>query len=127
MRIIISALIASVIVIGTIATAPASAGRVDGWFTFSGTATKTRTFNDGSARRTSLILYLQKKANAHGKCRAQITVRSGGYVWRSKPIYKYTRHRTRGYVGVIGWPNRARRTSVTVKTNGRCAYRIYAR
>lgn len=117
MKLIISALTASAILIGTVGTQDTSAARRDGWWYFDGAATKTRSFNDGSGRRTPVVLYLQKRTG-NKVCRAQVTVKSGGYVWQSKTLYKYTRNQTRGFAGTIDWPNSARRTTITVKTNG---------
>ena len=129
MRIIISALLASAMAFASvgISAQPAEAGWVDGWFTFAGrTATMTRTFRDGSPARTPIILLLKKKAGGQ-KCRAQVIVKSGGYIWKSGYLYKYTRNRTNAYSGAINWPNRVKRTTITVKTNGRCIYRVYAK
>ncbi len=54
-------------------------------------------------------------------------MRKGGYIWKSRYIYKYSRIQARGYYGTIRWPNRVKRTTVTVKTNGRCIYKVGAR
>jgi len=129
MRIIISALLASAMAFASvgISAQPAEAGWVDGWFTFGGRATTmTRTFRDGSPARTPIILALQKKAGGQ-KCRARVIIKSGGYVAKSPYLYKYTRNRTNAYSSVVNWPNRVKRTTVTVKTNGRCIYRVYAK
>ena len=129
MRIIISALLASAMAFASvgIGAQPAEAAWVDGWFTFGGRATTmTRTFRDGSPAHTPVVLYLQKKAGGQ-KCRAQVIVKSGGYVWKSRYVYKYTRNRTNAYSALINWPNRVKRTTVTVKTNGRCIYRVYVK
>ena len=100
---------------------------MDGWYTFAGGSTTTRSFGDRTPAKTSIVLYLQKKAGASRKCRAQVVASSGGHVWRSEPVYKYTRTQTRGYVGVISWSNRLATKAVTVKTNGYCLFRVYAR
>jgi len=128
-RIIASALLASAIAFASvgISAQPAEAGWVSGWFTFGGRATTmTRTFWDGSPARTPVVLFLQKKAGGR-KCRAQLIVRSGNYISRSRIVSKYTRTRTRAYASVIHWPNWVHRTTVMVKTNGRCVWRAYAK
>lgn len=129
MRIIVAALLAGALAISSVAISPrpTEAAWTDGWFNFGGSATSmTRTFNDGSPASTPLVLYLQKKAGSQ-KCRAQVTVISGGYYFQSQWVAKYTRTRTRGYSTVIDWPNRTRSTTVTVKTNGRCIFWVYAK
>jgi hypothetical protein len=129
MRMIVAALLASVMAITSVgaSAAPVEAGWNNGWFNFGGTAkSMTRTFWDGSPARTPVVLYLQKKAGWR-KCRAKVIIKSGGYVSTSRWIYKYSRTRSRGYYDVINWPNRARRTTVTVKTNGRCIFWVNAK
>jgi hypothetical protein len=129
MRNTVAAVLAAALAITTAAVSPhpTEAAWTDGWFTFGGSATSmTRTFSDGSPASTPVVLYLQKKAGSQ-KCRAQVTVTSGGYYFQSQWIAKYTRTRARGYSTVIDWPQRVRQTSVTVKTNGRCIFGIYAK
>jgi hypothetical protein len=128
MRMVSSALLAGVLALTSVglAAAPTEAGWVDGWYTFAGTATQTRSFVDRTPAKTSLIVVLQKKAGGQ-VCRATVTVTSGGSVWRSQPIYKYTRTETRGYVGAIAWPNTVATKTMTVRTNGYCLFRVYAR
>lgn len=126
MHILMSTLLASALAIGSVAIGaqPADAAWTKGWFHFGGGAsTMTRSFNDGSPRRTPTVLFLQKKAGPR-KCRAQVIMRSGGYVWKSQYIYKYTRNLARAYAGTVLWPSPTRRTTVTVKTNGRCIFRV---
>jgi hypothetical protein len=129
MRLFVTALLASALAIATVGVTvqPAEAGWQDGWYMFSGkTATKTRTFYERTPAKTKLVVALQKKAGAQ-KCRAQVIVKKGGRVWRSQYLYKYSRTRTNAYYGVIYWPNSYKRTTVTVKTNGRCIYAVAAR
>ena len=129
MRTILATLLAAAMALGSVAVdaRPTEAAWVDGWFTFGGnTATQSRTFTDGSPARTPVALYLQKKAGSQ-KCRAQVVVTKGGYVWRSQYIYKYTRTESRGYAGIIDWPDGSKEATVTVKTNGRCIYQVFAK
>lgn len=111
--------------IGMAAT-PAEAGVVDGWYTFYGKDTKTRSFTDNSPARTRMIIKLQKQSGA-GFCRAQIVVKKGGAISRSQNIYKYSRNHWAWYSNTIEWPNRTKKTTITIKTNGNCQYRIWAR
>lgn len=129
MRIFITALLASTLAVGSIAIGakPADAAWTNGWFNFGGGASSmTRTFNDGSPARTPVVLYLQKKPGPR-KCRSQVSMRSGGYIWKSQYVYKYTRNLARAYAGTVVWPSPARRTTVTVKTNGRCVFRVHVK
>jgi hypothetical protein len=129
MRPIIVTVLAITLAFAGASLAPSSveAGWVDGWYTFAGTSTTSRSFSDRTPGKTALVLYLQKKAGSTVKCRAQVIVRSGGDSWRSRPVYKYTRVQTRGYVGVIDWSNSVVTKTLTVRTNGSCLFRVYAR
>jgi len=105
----------------------ADAGWNGGVFSFGGrAATMTRTFRDPSPAKTPVALVLQKKTGGYN-CRAQVTVTSGGYIFRSRWVYKHTRNRSRAYGTVIRWPNRVQTTTITVKTNGHCIYRVGAK
>lgn len=129
MRPIVIMLLAGALTIASVGAfvQPAEAGWQDGWYIFTGTtASKTRTFYERTPARTKLVVALQKKAGAQ-KCRAQVIVKKGGRIWRSQYLYKYSRTKSNAYYGVINWPNTVRRTTVTVKTNGRCIYGVAAR
>ncbi len=129
MRLIAAALLGSTLAITSVGLGaqPAEAGWNNGVFSFGGrTAAVTRTFQDPSPARTPIVLMLQKKAGGPN-CRAQVTVTSGGYIFRSQWIYKHTRNQTRAYGTVINWPNRVKRTTVTVRTNGHCIFGVGAK
>ncbi len=129
MRLFVTVLLASALSVASVGATvqPAAAGWEDGWFSFPGsTSSKSRTFYERSPGATTVVLAIQKKAGRE-RCRAQVIVKKGGYVWKSRYIYKYTRTQARGYYGTISWPNRVTRTTVTVKTNGHCIYKVGAR
>ncbi len=108
------------------APAPSAAGWVDGWYTFAGGATTTRSFRDRTPAKTSVVLFLQKKTGPR-YCRAQVTARSGGATVRYEPVYKYTRSSSRAFGAVISWPTGAPTKTITVSTNGHCLFRLYAK
>lgn len=128
MRMAVSMLLAGLLASASIGltAASAEAAWVDGWYTFAGNSTQTRSFSDPTPAKTSLALMLQKKAGGQ-VCRATVTVTSGGAIWRSRPVYKYTRTETRGYAGVIAWPSSVSTKTVTVRTNGYCLFRLFAK
>jgi hypothetical protein len=108
------------------ASSSAPTGWVDGWYTFAGGTTTTRSFSDRTPARTSVVLFLQKKAGPR-YCRAQVTARSGGATVRYLPVYKYTRSSSRAFGAAISWPTAAATKTITVSTNGHCFFRIYAK
>lgn len=121
-RLIIVALVVAVAI--TALAVPASAyvhtGRSNGWSLMATNQRHaTRTLIDPSPRSTYVGIFLQKKPGPT-HCRASVTVRKNGSVWRWRNLQKWSR--TYNRVGV--WhlnPNMTDRTvSVTVNTNGRC-------
>lgn len=115
----------------TVLAVPASA-RVDtfrqsGWsFMVTNQYQASRTLVDPSPRVTRVAIFLQKKAGpAH--CRASVTVRKNGKVWRWGNLQKWARTYTRYGVWTLT-PNTSDRTvSVTVNTNGRCVVGVAVR
>ena len=99
----------------------------DGWFQFGGRAKMmTRSFVDRSPDKTQVKLFLQKKPGK-AKCRAQIIATKGRETARSPWISKHARTHTRIFSGHADWSVDTKRTTVTVRTNGRCIWRIYAK
>jgi len=121
---VIAALALAFTSIGLSATPAEAAKWVEGWYTFYGNKTMTQTFNERSAAKTRVVIKLQKK---QGKqvCRARVIVRKGGAISSSQHFYKYSRKKWAWWGSIIEWPNRAKKTTVTVKTNGNCQYRIW--
>lgn len=131
MRIIVVALISSAIAITTVGSQPTEAVKVDGWNMWTSRSSGfTRTYRDGSPRRSVVALDLQKKAGT-SKCRAVVTVSRARYtVSRFRPVYKYVTNYTRRKYLVTDWLGSSKRPAkitVRVRTNGNCVYRVWAR
>ena len=131
MRIIVAALLASAIAVTTIGSQPTQAVKVDGWNMWtSRSSTFTRTYTDGSPRRSVVALDVQKKPGT-SRCRAVVAVtRSGWTVSSFKPIYKYVTNYTRRTYLTTDWVGSSQqpaKVTVTVRTNGNCIYRVWAR
>lgn len=121
---VVAALALAFTSIGFSATPAEAAKWVDGWYTFYGKQTMTQTFNERTPARSRVVLKLQKKRGTQ-VCRARVIIRKGGAVSSSQQLYKYSRQQWSWYSTVIDWPNRVRKTAVTVKTNGNCQYRVW--
>lgn len=123
---VIAALALAVSTTGLSATPATAAKWVDGWYTFYGTRTMTQAFSERTPAKSRVVIKLQKKRGTQ-MCRAQIVVRKGGAVSKSQQLYKFSRQQWAWYGTDIEWPNRARKTTVSVRTNGDCQYRIWVK
>jgi hypothetical protein len=131
MRIVIAALLASVVAVTTVGSQPTEAAKVDGWNMWTSRASSfTQTYTDGSPRRSVVALDLQKKPGTP-RCRAVVTVtRSRFTVSSFKPLYKYvTNYTRRKYLTTywVGSSTQPAKVTVNVRTNGNCIYRVWAR
>lgn len=123
----LTALAIAFVSVGAAAT-PAEAGWVEGWYTFYGTATKTRTIHERSPLKTRFVLKLQQKRAATTECRARVIVVKGPWLGRSEVFVKPSRGAWDWHAGYWDWEgDRTRKTTVKVKTNGNCQYRIWFR
>jgi hypothetical protein len=103
---------------------PASAyvhsGRENGWaLMVTNQYRATRTLVDRTPGSTIVGVHLQKKPGPT-HCRASVTVRKNGRVWKWRNLQKWARTYSRVGVWRLNPNTRDRTVSVTVTTNGRC-------
>ena len=121
----ITALVLALASIG-VSAEPAEAGWVEGWYTFYGKATKTKTFHERSPLKTKFVLKLQKKRGAPAACQARVIVDKGRWIGRTEWYVKKDRGAWDWHAGYWDWEgDKTKRTTVKVRTNGNCQYRIW--
>lgn len=131
MRTACIALLVSAIAITTVGSQPTEAVETSGWYMWTSRSSSfARSYTDRSPRRSVVALDVQKKAGT-SRCRAVVTVTRRGFTAsRFRPIYKYVTNYTRRKFLVTTWVGSSRqpaRVTVSVRTNGNCIYRVWAR
>lgn len=123
----LTALALAFVSVGAAAT-PTEAGWVEGWYTFYGSATKTKTFHERSPLKTKFVLKLQQKRSATTECRARVIVDKGRWIGKTEVYVKASRGAWDWHTGYWDWEgDKTKRTKVRVQTNGNCQYRIWLR
>ena len=121
MRLLISGLIATSLLLAAAAPVDASVRKYDGGSTVITTNKITRTtLRDHSPAKAKVAVLLQKKAGKT-KCRVHsITFNRAGRLYRIGPFEKWSRTYTRAGLWSFPGYKRDRTIGVTIRTNGRC-------